>query len=143
MRQKVLKNMKIGQANTKREFLKKYPDADVSKFRLEVELTDEGDIDRYETYFKLTEKDLFNITSDTFLNNKKWTKYLTSNKDRGFRIWYPNGTIQPYEKNTTKKDIDKFKVYVIKSLSRLKQQDSQRSDKNYFNNPWKVTCMLC
>ena len=61
MRQKVLKNMKIGQANTKREFLKKYPDADVSKFRLEVELMDEGDIDRYETYFKLTEKDLFNI----------------------------------------------------------------------------------
>ncbi len=45
---KVLKNMKIGQANAKTEFLKKYPDADVSKFRFEVELTDEGDIDSYE-----------------------------------------------------------------------------------------------
>ncbi len=29
---KVLRNMKIGQANTKREFLNKYPDADVSNF---------------------------------------------------------------------------------------------------------------
>ena len=46
---KVLKNLKIGQANAKREFLKKYPYADVM-------LTDEGDINRYETYFKLTRK---------------------------------------------------------------------------------------
>ncbi len=45
-------------------------------------LTDEGDIDRYETYFKLTENDSFDITSDTFLNNKKWIKYLTSNKKK-------------------------------------------------------------
>ncbi len=72
-----------------------------------MELTDEGDIDSYET-----EKDSFDITSDTFLNNKTWTKYLTSNKDKGFGIWYADGTIQPYEKNTTMKDIDKFKVYV-------------------------------
>ncbi len=48
---KVLRNLKIGKANAKREFLKRYPDADVSKFRFEVKLTDEGDIDKYETYF--------------------------------------------------------------------------------------------
>ncbi len=71
---KVLKNLKIGQANAKRKFLEKYPDADVSKFRFKVELTEEGDIDSYETYFKLTEKDSFDITSDTFLNNKKMDK---------------------------------------------------------------------
>ncbi len=112
---KVLKNMKIGQANAKRKFLEKYPDADVSKFRFEVELTEEGDIDSYETYFKLTEKDSFDITSDTFLNNKKWTKYLTSNKERGFGIWSANGTIQPYDINhetTTSMDINKIKIYV-------------------------------
>ena len=109
---KVLRNMKIGQANAKRKFLEKYPDADISKFRFEVELTDEGDISGYKTYYKLTEKDSFDITSDTFLNNKTWTKYLTSNKDKGFGIWYANGTVQPYEINTTMKDIDKFKVYV-------------------------------
>ena len=39
-------------------------------------------------------------------------KYLTSNKHKRFGIRYANGTIQPYEKNTTMKDIDKFKVYV-------------------------------
>ncbi len=71
---KVLKNLKIGQANAKREFLKKYQYADVSKFSFQVMLTDEGDIDRYETYFKLTENDSFDITSDTFLNNKKMDK---------------------------------------------------------------------
>ena len=94
---KVLKNLKIGQANAKRKFLEKYPDADVSKFRFEVELTEEGDIDSYETYFKLTEKDSFDITSDTFLNNKKWTKYLTSNKDKGFGIWFADGTVPKFQ----------------------------------------------
>ncbi len=70
---KVLRNMKIGQANAKRKFLKKYPDANISKFKFEAKLTDDGDIDSYKTYFKLAEKDSFDITSDTFLNNKTWT----------------------------------------------------------------------
>ncbi len=109
---KVLRNLKIGQVNAKRKFLEKYPDADVSKFKFRVILTNEGDIDRYETNFVVSDIDSFDITSDTFLNNKKWTKYLMSNKDKGFRIWYANGTVQSYEKNTTMKDIDKFKVYV-------------------------------
>ena len=77
-----------------------------------MELTDEGDIDSYETYYKLTEKDSFDITSNTFLNNKKWTKYLTSNQDRGFGIWFANDTVQPYAKNATRKDFDKLKDYV-------------------------------
>ena len=109
---KVLRNMKRGQANAKREFLEKYPDADVSKFKFEVRLTEEGNIDSYKTYFKLTEKDSFDITSDTFLNNKIWKTYLTSNKERGFGIWFADGTVQPYKKNTTTKDINKFKLYV-------------------------------
>ena len=73
---------------------KEDPKTGVSKFKFEVKLTDEGDIGSYETYFKLTEKDSFDITSDTFLNNKKWTKYLTSNKkkekddDKGFGVPY-------------------------------------------------------
>ena len=96
---KVLRNMKIGQANAKRKYLEKYPDADVSKFRFEVELTEKGDIDSYDTYFKLTEKDSFDITSDTFLNNKKWTKYLTSNKERGFGIWFCRTV--PYNRMTS------------------------------------------
>ncbi len=62
--------MKIGQANAKKKFLEKYPDDDVSKFKFKVKRTDEGDINGYETYYKLTEKDSFDITSDTFLTTK-------------------------------------------------------------------------
>ncbi len=112
---KVLNNLKIGKANAQKKFLEKYPDADVSKFKFQVILTNEGDIKGYETYFKLTEKDSFDITSDTFLSNKKWTKYLKSNEDRGFGIWFANGTIQPYDINhetTTSMDINKIKIYV-------------------------------
>ena len=54
---KVLRNLKIGKANAKKKFIEKYPDADVNKFSFEVKLTDEGDIDKYETYFKLTEEE--------------------------------------------------------------------------------------
>ena len=116
---KVLKNLKIGKANAKKKFLEKYPYADVSKFSFEVKLTDEGDIHRYETYFKLTEKDSFDITSDTFLNNKEWVKYLRSKRseveakakakakadaeekerirDKGFGIWYANGAVPKFQ----------------------------------------------
>ena len=94
---KVLNNLKLGKAKAKRKFLKKYPDADVSKFRFEVKLTEDGDIDSYETYFKLTENDEFDITSDTFLNNKKWTKYLTSLKEKGFGIWFADGPFRSFK----------------------------------------------
>ena len=94
---KVLRNLKIGKANAKREFLKRYPDADVSKFRFEVKLTDEGDIDKYETYFVVSGLDSFDITSNSFKTNKAWTKYLTSNKDRGFGIWFANGTVPKFQ----------------------------------------------
>ncbi len=135
----------------KRKFLEKYPDADVSKFKFQVILTDEGDIKGYETYFKLTEKDSFDITSDTFLNNKTWTKYLTSNKvkvkvskdDKGFGIWYADGTRQPLKKNTTMINISKFKVYVAEgnyfetSLPQLTIGENTL-DRDYKKNPYLI-----
>ncbi len=139
---KVLKNLKIGQANARRKFLEKYPDADVSKFKFEVKLTEEGDIDSYKTYFKLTEKDSFDITSDTFLNNKTWKKYLTSNKERGFGIWFADGTVQPFKRNTTTKGINKFKAYVTKDkyfgASLLPLSVNNTSDADYKNNPYLI-----
>ena len=146
---KVLKNLKIGQANAKRKFLEKYPDADVSKFKFEVKLTEEGDIDSYETYFKLTEKDSFDITSDTFLNNKKWTKYLTSNKDKGFGIWFADGTVQPYDINhetTTSMDINKIKIYVtddkwfVSDLSPYTITNTLSPD--YMKNPFLASLLV-
>ena len=125
---KVLRNMKIGQDNAKRKFLEKYPDADVSKFKFEVKLTDEGDIDSY-----------------TFLNNKTWTIYLTSNKDKEFGIWFADGTVQPYKKNTTTKDTNKFKAYVTDNeyfeASLPPFSITNTSDKNYKKNPYLVAVM--
>ncbi len=141
---KVLKN-NADQANTKREFLKKYPDADISKFEFRVILMDKGDIDKYETYFKLSGIDSFNITSDSFKINKQWTKYLTSNKDREFGIWYPNGTVQTYERNTTKINVSKFKAYVTDdewfevSLTPFDTKNTTSDD--YESNPY-LTAIL-
>ena len=56
---KVLKNLKIGQANAKRKFLEKYPDADISKFKFEVKLTEEGDIDSYKIKIYVTDDKWF------------------------------------------------------------------------------------
>ena len=40
---------------------------------------------------------LLDIESDTYQRTPDFTKYLTSDKDRGFEIWYANGTVQPYK----------------------------------------------
>ena len=58
-----------------RDFLKKYPNADIDKFRFEVAVD------------KIDDTTSYDITSDTFKNDKEWTKYLTINKKIGFRIW--------------------------------------------------------
>ena len=53
------------------------------------------------------------IESRAYQGVSDWTKYLTSYKERGFGIWFADGTIQPYKKNHTAiKDVNKFKVYV-------------------------------
>ena len=53
------------------------------------------------------------IESRAYQGVSDWTKYLTSYKERGFGIWFADGTIQPYKKNhTATKDVNKFKVYV-------------------------------
>ncbi len=79
------------------KFFTKYPDADEK------------------VWFKLNsdnENRLLDIESDTYQRTQSWTKYLTSYKERGFGIWFADGTVQPYKKNTTFKDTNKFKVYV-------------------------------
>ncbi len=62
-----------------REFLKKYPNADIDKFRFEVSVDKDLHVEKT-IYYKFDERSSFNITSDTFLNNKERTKYPTINK---------------------------------------------------------------
>ncbi len=87
------------------EFFAKYPDADPSRFVFK----------NGKVWFKLNpdnENRLLDVESDTYQRTPSWTKYLTSYKERGFGIWFADGTAQPYKKNTTMKDINKFKLYV-------------------------------
>ncbi len=86
-------------------FFIKYPDADPSRFVFK----------NGKVWFKLNPDNknrLLDIESDTYQRTPSWTKYLTSYKERGFGIWFADGTIQPYKKNTNTKDINKFKVDV-------------------------------
>ena len=55
---------------------------------------------------------MLDITYDTFLRTRGFTQYLTNFKERGFGIWFANGTVQPYKKNTMKIDTKKFKAHV-------------------------------
>ncbi len=48
-------------------------------------------------YYKFDESSSFDITSDTFLNNKEWTKYLTINKKVGFGIWSQKEEIPKFQ----------------------------------------------
>ena len=120
------------------EFFAKYPDADPSRFVFK-----DGKV-----WFKLNpdnENRLLDIEFDTFQRMPSWKKYLTSYKERGFGIWFADGTVQAYEENTTTKDINKFKVYVTDSeyfeadLPPLPLTNT--SDKNYKKNPYLVAIM--
>ena len=87
-------------------FFKKYPDADPNRFVFKDE----------KVWFKINpdnEHRLVDIESRAYQGVSDWTKYLTSHKERGFGIWFADGTIQPYKKSHTAiKDVNKFKVYV-------------------------------
>ena len=77
-----------------------------------------------------------------FYDSPEWTKYLTSYKDRGFGIWFADGTIQPYEKNPSKEDIHNFPIHVMDekyfaaSLPQLSITNSSSLD--YKQNPYLI-----
>ena len=91
---------------TKKEFFKKYPDADSRRFVFrEVD-------NKIITYFDIGNGGLLDITSDTSLRTPGFTKYLTNFKERGFGTWFADGTVQPYKKNTNHTEENRFKMYV-------------------------------
>ena len=116
------------------EFFAKYPDADPSRFVFK----------NGKVWFKLNpdEYRLLDVESDTYQRTPSWTKYLTSYKERGFGIWFADGTVQPYKKNTTMKDINKFKLYVTEdkyfeaSLPPFSIMNTSLSD--YKKNPYLI-----
>ena len=116
-------------------FFKNYPDADPNRFVFKNE----------KVWFKLNpdnEYRLLDIESDTYQRTSAWTKYLTSYKERGFGIWFADGTIQPYKKNLSKEDINIFPVHVTDekyfaaSLPQLSITNSSSLD--YKQNPYLI-----
>ena len=116
-------------------FFKKYPDADPSRFVFKDD----------KVFFKINpdnENRLADIEYRVFYDSPEWSKYLTSYKDRGFGIWFADGTIQPYEKNPSKEDIHNFPVHVTDekyfaaSLPQLSVTNSSSSD--YKQNPYLI-----
>ncbi len=90
-------------------FFKKYPDADPNRF-----IFKDGKV-----FFKINpnnEYRLADIEYRVFYDSPAWTKYLTSYKDRGFGIWFADGTIQPFDTNSDKMAHDQsygsFFIYV-------------------------------
>ena len=120
---------------TEKEFFRKYPDADPSRFVFKDD----------KVFFKINpdnEYRLADIEYRVFYDSPEWVKYLTSYKDRGFGIWFADGTIQPYEKNPSKEDTNNFPVHVTDekyfaaSLPQLSITNSSSSD--YKQNPYLI-----
>ncbi len=116
-------------------FFKKYPDADPSRF-----IFKDGKV-----FFKINpdnEHRLVDIEYRVFYDSPEWTKYLTSYKDRGFGIWFADGTVQPYKKNLSKEDINNFPIHVTDekyfaaSLPQLSITNSSSLD--YKQNPYLI-----
>ena len=90
---KAMENIRKEQSRMRADFLKKYPNADISKFEFDVTLKRNGDVDSTAIYFKNSDITGTYITSNTFLNDKSMTKYLY-NMEKYPKIWQSNGTIQ-------------------------------------------------
>ncbi len=72
------------------KFFTKYPDADPNRFVFKNE----------KVWFKINpdnENRLLDIESDTYQRTPTWTKYLTSYKERGFGIWFADGTVPKFQ----------------------------------------------
>ncbi len=122
---------------SKTSFFTKYPDADPKRFVFRNE----------KVWFKINpdnEYRLLDIESDTYQRTPTWTKYLTSYKERRFGIWFVDSTVQPFKKNTTTKDINKFKAYVTKdkyfgaSLLPLSVSGNRLQNADYKKNPYLI-----
>ena len=79
----------------KKDFKKKYPYVDMSRFYFEHDINKDGSWNKTITYFKNNAYISTNITSDTFKSDPEMTKYLYINKPHFPRIWKLGGSMQP------------------------------------------------
>ncbi len=126
---------------TEKEFFRKYPDADPSRFVFKDD----------KVFFKINpdnEHRLADIEYRAFYDSPEWAKYLTSHKDNGFGIWSADGTIQTYDVNhetTTDMDINRIKIYVTDDkwfLANLSPYTVTNTlSRDYKKNPFLVSLL--
>ncbi len=70
---KAMRLAKDTREDIRRDVLKKYPNADIDKFRFEVPVDKDLRVEK-NIYYNIDDTTSYDITSDTFKNNKEWTK---------------------------------------------------------------------
>ena len=73
--------------NVSADFIKKYPNADLSKFDFEVHINEDGSVGSTDIYFKSSDVLGTDIKSDTFMSDKSMTEYLYSNKGHNVSLY--------------------------------------------------------
>ena len=95
----------------KENFRKKYPNAAMSKFDFEVTFAKDGTVESRDIFFKVDNLTSYDITSDTFRTNPKWTKFL--HWVDGWRSILPDMIFRPNK--DFKMDVHSFKVYITET----------------------------
>ena len=90
------------------KFQRKYPNADISNFVFNADLSKTGDLLTTTTKYRNDNGELFNITGYLFKKNYLDTLHLVP------KIWDVGGTVQPFvlAPNTLPYDVNKLIIYV-------------------------------
>jgi pyocin large subunit-like protein len=95
----------------KANFIKKYPNATLSKFDFEVTFAKDGTVDSRDIFYKVEDLTSYDITSDTFRTNPEWTKYMYW--VGGWRSVQQDAIFRPNK--DFKMDVHTFRVYVTET----------------------------
>ena len=103
-----MNNLRTTKKRLKDEFEKKYPNAHVSRFSLNVVLSKTGDVTGTSVSFKIREEQFLDITTKTFKELYSGELYWKP------RIWGTGGTVQPFviSTNMLSYNVRKFTIFV-------------------------------
>ena len=103
----MLRNLKHTKKRLERQFVQKYPNTRLDRFRFNVYLSKTGDVTETSASFKVREGQYLDITADDF-------KKLYAGELHWLpKIWDTSGTVQPFVLSTTLPyNYRKFTIYV-------------------------------
>ena len=92
--EKARKNFEQGTKRERLEFERKYPNADISKFVFDADLSKTGDLLRTETKYRNSNGEVFDINGNLF------KKFYSNTLHWSPRIWDTTGSVQPFVLDT-------------------------------------------